>query len=146
MEGGKYQGITTKSEERKCPLDSLLLSIMLEILYTARHERHTYKRNTKWKGNQVFLFEDNITVYIIYYNKKALELVKTFSKDQKDGSEVWSSCCSFRRPKFSSQHAHGGSQPPVTPVSGDPMPSSGLLRPQTCIWYTYRYAFKHPYI
>lgn len=28
---------------------------------------------------------------------------------------------------FSSQYLHGGSQPPVTPVSGDLTPSSGLV-------------------
>jgi hypothetical protein len=34
--------------------------------------------------------------------------------------------CSFRRTEFNSQHAHGGSQPSITPVSGDLMPSPDL--------------------
>ena len=35
-------------------------------------------------------------------------------------------------------HTHGGSHPPVTPVPGDLMPSSDLLRYQPCTEYTYR--------
>ena len=31
--------------------------------------------------------------------------------------------CSSRGPEFNSQHPHGGSQPSVTPVLGDLMPS-----------------------
>ena len=37
-----------------------------------------------------------------------------------DGSEVKSTCCSCRGPRFSSQRPHGGPQPSVTPVPGDP--------------------------
>lgn len=47
---------------------------------------------------------------------------------QEDGSVVKSSGCSFRRPVFglhSDFGFHGRSQPPVTSVSGHPVPSSG---------------------
>ena len=39
---------------------------------------------------------------------------------------VKSSCCSYRGPRFSSQHSHDSSQPSVTLVPGDQIPSSGL--------------------
>jgi hypothetical protein len=32
---------------------------------------------------------------------------------------VRSTCCSSRRPEFSSQNPHGSSQPSVTPTRGD---------------------------
>jgi hypothetical protein len=38
--------------------------------------------------------------------------------DWRDGSARKSVCCSSRRPRFNSQHPHGGSQPSVTPVLG----------------------------
>ena len=46
----------------------------------------------------------------------------------RDGSVVTSTGCSSRGPGFSSQQPHGSSQPPVTPVPRDLMPSSGLCR------------------
>lgn len=55
----------------------------------------------------------------------------------KDGSTVKSTCCSFRVPVFISQHPHGASQPSVTPVSGDPIPSSDFHRHQACVWHIY---------
>lgn len=42
------------------------------------------------------------------------------------GSGVKSTYCSCRGPEFKSQYPHGVSQPPVTPVMGDPMPNSHL--------------------
>ena len=59
-----------------------------------------------------------------------------------DGSEVKSTCCSCRGPRFSSQRPHGGPQPSVTPVPGDPMPSSdlqfqGTLAPLWRNWHTW---------
>lgn len=33
-------------------------------------------------------------------------------------------------------HTHSGSQPSVTLVSEDPVPSSGLCGYQACVWYT----------
>lgn len=36
-----------------------------------------------------------------------------------DGSEVKDTYLSCRRPGFSSQYSHGGSQPTVTPIPGD---------------------------
>lgn len=41
-----------------------------------------------------------------------------------------------------SQHPHGGSQPSVTPVLGDPMPTSGLRWHQARRWYTATHAGK----
>jgi hypothetical protein len=46
--------------------------------------------------------------------------------DWRDGSVVKSSGCSPRGPEIKSQHSYGGSQPSVTVVPGDPMPSSGV--------------------
>ena len=47
-------------------------------------------------------------------------------------------CCFFRGPGFTSQNAHDGSQPSITPVSGDPTPflSSVGIR-QTCAAHKY---------
>lgn len=43
-------------------------------------------------------------------------------------SAVQNSSCSSRGPRVNSQHPHGGSQPPLTPVPGAPTSSSGLCR------------------
>lgn len=48
----------------------------------------------------------------------------------------------FREHMFSSQHSHGGSQPPITPVSGDPVPSSGLISYQKHRWYIHTHTRK----
>ena len=40
----------------------------------------------------------------------------------------------YRIPGFRSQHPRGSSQPPVTPVPGDPMHSSDLLRLLIYTW------------
>lgn len=37
--------------------------------------------------------------------------------------------------RFDFQHSYSCLQPPVTPVLGDPVPSSGLVRHQACTWY-----------
>lgn len=42
------------------------------------------------------------------------------------GLVVKSSCYSRRGPEFKSQHPQGDLQPPITPVSRDPAPSSDL--------------------
>lgn len=44
-----------------------------------------------------------------------------------NGSTFERIVCYHRGPEFGSQYSHGGSQPSVTPVSGD-LTSSGLLR------------------
>jgi hypothetical protein len=41
----------------------------------------------------------------------------------RDGLAVTSMHCSCRRPESGSQNPHGGSQPPVNAVLGDPTPS-----------------------
>lgn len=40
----------------------------------------------------------------------------------------------FRGPEFNSQHAQDGSEPSVTPVSEDPVPSSDFQGHQACTW------------
>lgn len=42
---------------------------------------------------------------------------------------------------FSSQHQYGGSKLPVTPIPGDPTSSSGFLRYQAYMWWTYIHAY-----
>ena len=48
----------------------------------------------------------------------------------RDGSVVKSTGCSCRGPGFASQHPHGGSELPVTPVPGDRIHSSDCHRDQ----------------
>jgi hypothetical protein len=45
---------------------------------------------------------------------------------------------------FMSQRPHSSSQASVTPVPGDPMPSSGLHGYQVHIWYTNTHVGKTP--
>lgn len=65
---------------------------------------------------------------------------KTVSRDQRDGRGVESMECSSRRPELSSQYPCGGSQQPVTPTLGYPMPSPGLC--EYCIYLVHVYACK----
>lgn len=44
-----------------------------------------------------------------------------------------STCCSCGGPEFSSQSSHGGSQPAVTTVPGNPRPPSNLCEQQACV-------------
>jgi hypothetical protein len=44
----------------------------------------------------------------------------------RDGSAVKSICCSFKGPEFRTYHPHNGSQPSVTMVAGDLIPTPGL--------------------
>ena len=53
---------------------------------------------------------------------------------ERDCSVVRCTGCSSRGPRFDSQHPHDGSQPSVTLVPGDLMPSSGI-QGTTCTWY-----------
>ena len=46
----------------------------------------------------------------------------------RDGAAVKSMGCSSREPKFELQDPHGGSQPSVIPVPGDPVPFSAFCR------------------
>lgn len=50
------------------------------------------------------------------------------------GSKVKSTGCSYRGLGFNSQHPFSGSQPPVSPVPEDLMPSSALHRDQVHTW------------
>lgn len=52
---------------------------------------------------------------------------KTYIKSSEDWiSVVKSICCSWRGPRFDARYPHVGLQPSITPVLGDPMPSSDL--------------------
>jgi hypothetical protein len=67
-------------------------------------------------------------------------------RDWREGSVVKNT--GSRRPRFNPQHAHGGSQPPVTPVPRVLKFSSGLLETGTHrhlagIWYTDIHWAKH---
>jgi hypothetical protein len=57
-------------------------------------------------------------------------------RELRDGSVVKGSCRSCRRPRFSSQCPHGGSQLFVPPVPEDLAPSSGLCAYQAHMCYT----------
>ena len=48
------------------------------------------------------------------------------SRVGRDGSQVTSTGCSSRGPRFNSQHPHGSSQPCMIPVPGVLIPSSSL--------------------
>ena len=50
------------------------------------------------------------------------------------GGEIAQFC---RGPEFDSQHQHDVLQPPLTPFTGDPSPSSDLCVHQTCMWFAY---------
>ena len=53
----------------------------------------------------------------------------------REGSVVKSTDCSYRRPRFYSQHPHDSLQPFVIPVPEDLTPSSGPCRYQACTWH-----------
>lgn len=55
-----------------------------------------------------------------------MEVWKQFHWEQKGGTTVMSTDFSSRGPKFNPQNTQSGSQPPVTAVSEDLMPTSGL--------------------
>lgn len=66
-----------------------------------------------------------------------------------DGSVVKSTGCSLREPEFDSQQPHGDSQPSLTVISEDPMPSSDFLRHQAlwrCTDKTPKHTKQNPYI
>ena len=56
-----------------------------------------------------------------------LVLCESVFQSSRGGSAVKHTRYSSSGPRFGSKHPHGSSQPPITPVPGDPMPSSGLL-------------------
>jgi hypothetical protein len=94
------------------------------------------------------------TVQILFYCLKAPKItnIKTktttgwkpckWDRSWTDGSVVTSACYTSREPGFSSQHPQDSLQPPVTPVSDDPMPSSGLDKYCTYITEPYMKAKK----
>ena len=61
------------------------------------------------------------------------QILSFIKMNKRDGSVAKGTSCSSRGPKFNSQHLHGTSFPPATPVPRDLMPSSGLQQ-QMCIW------------
>lgn len=73
-----------------------------------------------------------------------LHMSEAHVNGRRDGSVVRNIGCSSRGPGLESQHPHGGLQPPVTPFSGDGMPSSGFCRHQASKWDTDMHADKIP--
>lgn len=62
------------------------------------------------------------------------------------GLKVRSSGCSYRGPSFSSQHPDSGSQPSVTPVTGDYLPSLASEGQHACERFTHIRAGKYPHV
>lgn len=63
-------------------------------------------------------------------------------RDSRSGPMTESTGCSCRELRFKSQHPHGISQSPVTLVTGNLIPSSGLCGHQACTWCTDLYVDK----
>lgn len=76
------------------------------------------------------------------YEFKASWATDTASKA---GSRVESTACPSMGPGFTSQHAHGSSQPCVTPVPRNLMPASGFHGHQACTWCTAHRQTKYLY-
>lgn len=55
----------------------------------------------------------------------------------KSGSVFKTTGCSYRGLGFGSLYPHSILQPLITPVPGDRIPFSGLLRHQALMWHTY---------
>lgn len=71
----------------------------------------------------------------------AIEYLSSTHVPQEKNRKRWrkSTCCFLRGPRLSIQHPHGSSQPPLTPIPGDPVCSFGLFRHQAypCTQCTY---------
>lgn len=84
-------------------------------------------------GSSIHMANIHIDIYTyghMHRLKKNLNNNKriTMSRERKFiGSDYWQF---FQKPGFNSSHPHGSSQPPVTLVPEDLMPSSGLHRDQ----------------
>lgn len=76
-------------------------------------------------------------VYAIFGN---IILIR-WTRERTQGLRL-STSCSSRGPMFDSQHSHGDSQPPISTVPVNQMPSSHFLRPQSFTWYTNIHANK----
>lgn len=66
----------------------------------------------------------------------------------KDGSAIKSTGCSYKGPRFSSQHPNGDSQPSVTqaPMGLGSDTFSGLVGHQACIWCTSIHKKTHTHV
>lgn len=91
------------SQEPYCPAEPEFPALTLST-HNTRLQTHTHTR-----------------IKIIYEN-----LEKMFTRGRRDSSEVKSSFCSCRGPRFGPQNPHGGSQPPVIPVLRDLISSSDI--------------------
>ena len=67
--------------------------------------------------------------------------LQIYMRGWRDGSAV-KSVCSVLTPGFHSKHSHGKSQPSVTAVPGESMPSSDLCRHHAHSWCTCLHASK----
>lgn len=63
------------------------------------------------------------------------KLIVKLSRDWRDSPKARSTGCSCRGLEFHSPNPHSGSQPPKTPVTKDPIPSSDLPGHQAYMWY-----------
>lgn len=68
---------------------------------------------------------------------------REWNESWRDGPAIRSIWCSGRGPGLNSQNPVGSLKPPVTPVSGHPMPSSGLYGHKTHTQCTHTYTGKH---
>lgn len=71
---------------------------------------------------------------------KIKAVIEQRTGDWRDGLGVKSTGSSCRRPRFSSQHLQGSSQPFLGPVPVAETQGSGLLMYLACTWYTDRLA------
>lgn len=84
-----------------------------------------------------------VDIYFMIYNDEETKQHWFYPPPgSRDVSAVKNTYCTCRGPWFDSQPSDGGSQPPITPVLGDLMSSSGVQRHQACTWCTYIHASK----
>lgn len=63
-----------------------------------------------------------------------MQVLKSYSRGRRGGSEVEGDASSSGEPGFGSQHSHGSPEPSVTLVTEDRMPSSGPGGNQAYTW------------
>ena len=75
-------------------------------------------------------------IWILKKNPEVKTSLKLVYRVRRGGSVVKGTCYSYKGLGFSSQHPHGGLQPPITLLPGDLTLSSDLCRNQACMWHT----------
>jgi hypothetical protein len=107
-----------------------LISILHSRDYIGLREGERWETSVQWYCQHICFLINSLS-YMQFKVPKAVTIVIAIAKITCHGGWlVKSSCCSSRRPRFNSQHSHGGSQTSVTTVSEDPT-SSGFQRYQT---------------